>query len=144
MASLSTLDVSYNDLEGPLPTGRLFQNASAKWFLHNKGLCGNILGLPTCSSAPIKEHHKARIYLSLLVVSILVGIVIILSIFALVTILHKRRERPQITAVTNTRDVLSVWNFDGKLVFEDITRVIENFSNRYIIGSGGFGTVYKA
>jgi serine/threonine protein kinase len=30
------------------------------------------------------------------------------------------------------------------MVFEDITRVTENFSDRYIIGSGGSGTVYKA
>jgi Leucine-rich repeat (LRR) protein len=143
MVSLSTLDVSYNDLEGPLSTGRLFQNASVKWFLHNKGLCGNISGLPACSSTPIKEYHKARILRFLLVACIPVCIVIILSIVALVVILHKRRTS-QIIAVTNTRDVLSVWNFDGKLVFEDINRVTENFSERYIIGSGGYGTVYKA
>jgi Leucine-rich repeat (LRR) protein len=143
MVSLSTLDVSYNDLEGPLSTGRLFQNASVKWFLHNKGLCGNISGLPACSSTPIKEYHKARILRLLLVACIPVCIVIILSIVALVVILHKRRTS-QIIAVTNTRDVLSVWNFDGKLVFEDINRVTENFSERYIIGSGGYGTVYKA
>ena len=78
-----------------------------------------------------------------LVAFIPVCIVIILSIVVLVMILRKRK-RPQITAVTDTRDVLSVWNFDGKLVFEDISRVTENFSDRYIIGSGGFGTVYKA
>ncbi|CAD6226175.1 unnamed protein product [Miscanthus lutarioriparius] len=143
MASLSTLDVSYNDLEGSLPAGGLFQNAFAKWFLHNKGLCGNISGLPECSSTPIKEFHKARIHHLVLVAFIPVCIVIILSIFVLVMILRKRK-RPQITAVTDTRDVLSVWNFDGKLVFEDITRVTENFSDRYIIGLGGFGTVYKA
>ncbi|XP_066395967.1 MDIS1-interacting receptor like kinase 2-like [Miscanthus floridulus] len=92
MASLSTIDVSYNNMGGPLPIGHQFHNASAKWFLHNKGLW----------------------------------------------------KRPQITTVTDTRDVLSVWNFDGKLVFEDITRVTENFNDRYIIGSGGFGIVYKA
>ncbi|CAL4992314.1 unnamed protein product [Urochloa decumbens] len=143
MVSLSTLDVSYNDLEGRLPTGRLFQNASAKWFLHNKDLCGNISGMPACSSTPIKEYHKARIHHLDLVASIPVCIVVILSIVALVMILRKRK-RPQITAVTDTRDVLSVWNFDGKLVFEDITRATENFSDRYIIGSGGFGIVYKA
>ena len=143
MVSLSALDVSYNDLKGPLPTGRLFQNASAKWFIHNKGLCCNISGLPTCSSTPIKEYHKARIHHLALVATIPVCIVIILSIVVFVMILRKTR-RPQITAVTDTRDVLSVWNFDGKLVFEDISRVTENFSDRYIIGSGGFGTVYKA
>ncbi|CAL4951605.1 unnamed protein product [Urochloa decumbens] len=143
MISLSTLDVSYNDLEGRLPTGRLFQNASAKWFLHNKDLCGNISGLPACSSTPIKEYHKARIHHLALVSSIPVCVIIILSIVALVMILRKRKI-PQITAVADARDVLSVWNFDGKLVFEDITRVTENFSDRYIIGSGGFGIVYKA
>jgi hypothetical protein len=143
MVSLSTLDVSYNNLEGPLPSGHLFQNASANWFLHNKGLCGNISGLSACSSTPIKEYHKSRILRLLLVACIPVGIVIILSIVAIIMILRTRK-RPQLTIVTDTRDVLSVWNFDGKLVFEDITRVTENFSERYIIGSGGYGTVYKA
>jgi hypothetical protein len=141
MISLSTLDVSYNDLEGPLPIGRVFQNALAKWFLHNKDLCGNISGMPACSPTPIKESHKARIHHLALVASIPVCIVIILSIVALVMILRKRK-RPQVTSVIDTRDVLSVWNFDGKLVFEDITRVTENFSDKYIIGCGGFGTVY--
>ncbi|CAO2208966.1 unnamed protein product [Urochloa humidicola] len=143
MVSLLTLDVSYNDLEGRLPTGRLFQNASAKWFLHNKDLCGNISGMPACSSTPIKEYHKARIHHLALVASIPVCIIIILSIVALVMILRKRKIQ-QITAVTDAKDVLSVWNFDGKLVFEDITRATDNFSDRYIIGSGGFGIVYKA
>jgi hypothetical protein len=99
--------------------------------------------MPECSSTPIKEYHKARIHHLVPAASIPVCIVVILSIVVLVMILHKRK-RPHITAVTDTRDVLSVWNFDGKLVFEDITRVIENFSDRYIIGSGGFGIVYKA
>jgi serine/threonine protein kinase len=143
MASLSTFDVSYNDLEAPLPAGGLFQNASAKWFLHIKGLCGNISGLPECSSTPIMEYHKARIHQLVLVASIPVCTVIIFSILVLVMILHKRK-RPHVTTVTDTREILSVWNFDGKLVFEDITRVTENFSDRYIIGYGGFGTVYKA
>ncbi|CAL5089381.1 unnamed protein product [Urochloa decumbens] len=144
MTSLSTFDVSYNNLEGPLPTGRLFHNASAKWFVHNKGLCGNISGLPTCSSTPIVEYHKATRNHSLeLAVSIPVCIVIVLSIFALVVIFQKRKIQEK-AMVTDARDVLSVWNFDGKLAFEDIIRATENFSDGYIIGSGGYGTVYKA
>ncbi|OEL15931.1 MDIS1-interacting receptor like kinase 2 [Dichanthelium oligosanthes] len=144
MDSLTTLDVSYNSLEGALPTGRLFHNASIGWFLHNKGLCGNLSGLPLCSSTPIMEHHQEGIHrLLVLAISIPVCIAIMILIFALVMILHKRK-RPQLAAVTDTRDVLSVWNFDGNLVFEDITRATENFSDRYIIGSGVYGTVYKA
>ena len=58
MASLSTLDVSYNDLEGPIPTTRLLQNASASWFVPNKGLCGNLYGLPLCYSNQVAGHRK--------------------------------------------------------------------------------------
>jgi len=142
MGSLSTLDVSYNSLEGALPTGRVFHNASVRRFLHNKGLCGNLSGLPLCSSAPMMEHHKARFHSLVLAISIPVCIAIMFSIFSVSVIL--KRKRPQKATVTDIRDVLSVWNFDGKLAFEDITRATENFSDRYIIGSGGYGTVYKA
>ncbi|CAL5079248.1 unnamed protein product [Urochloa decumbens] len=55
-----------------------------------------------------------------------------------------KRKRQQKATVIDTGDVLSVWNFDGKLAFDDIIRATENFSDSYIIGSGGYGTVYKA
>ncbi|CAN6294435.1 unnamed protein product [Urochloa humidicola] len=40
--------------------------------------------------------------------------------------------------------MLSVWNFDGRLAFEDIIRATENFHDKYIIGEGGYGKVYRA
>ena len=142
MVSLSTLDVSYN-LEGPLPIGRLFSNATIEWFLHNKGLCGNISGLPTCSSTSEMEYHKEGIHTMVLAISIPVCVVTILAVFAVAMIVHKRSMQ-QNTICTDRIDVLSVWNFDGKLAFEDINAATENFSERYIVGSGGYGTVYKA
>ncbi|XP_062188902.1 MDIS1-interacting receptor like kinase 2-like [Phragmites australis] len=143
MVSLSTLDVSYNNLEGPIPTGRLLQNASIGWFLHNKGLCGNLSGLPICPSTPTTNHYKGKNSL-VLAISIPVGIVIIIIATSVVIMIIHKKKRPQKTTATDRKDVLSVWNFDGKLAFEDITRATENFSDRYIIGSGGYGTVYKA
>ncbi|KAL6639043.1 hypothetical protein ACP70R_022773 [Stipagrostis hirtigluma subsp. patula] len=145
MVSLSTLDVSYNNLEGPLPTGRLLPNASTGWFLHNKGLCGNLSGLPTCSSTQIMEHHhKGRIYKLVLAISIPVCVVfIILATLGAFMVVRKMKGSQRII-VTDRKDVLSVWNFDGKLAFEDITRATENFSDRYVVGSGGYGTVFKA
>ncbi|CAL5079252.1 unnamed protein product [Urochloa decumbens] len=142
-AAMAVTEISLRNagLDGRL--GRLFRDASAGWFLHNKGLCGNLTGLQKCSSTPILEHHKARTHGLVLAVSIPICIVIILSIFSVVLIHHKRKI-PQKATVTDPRDVLSVWNFDGKLAFEDITRATENFSDKFIIGSGGYGTVYKA
>ncbi|KAJ1261879.1 hypothetical protein BS78_09G064000 [Paspalum vaginatum] len=143
MVSLSTLDVSYNDLEGPLPTGKLFDIAPIGWFLHNKGLCGNLSGLPACPSTPTIEHHSRRTRSLALAISIPLCMVIFVAIFGVVIVVHKRK-LPQQKIATDRVDVFSVWNFDGKLAFEDISRATENFSERYIIGSGGYGTVYKA
>ena len=142
MVSLSALDVSYNNLEGPLPTGQVFRNASIGWFLHNNGLCGNLSGLPKCSSDPKLQHHNRRIRSLLLSISIPLCIVTILATFGVIMIV-KRSKRPQRTAAPDKRDVFSVWNFDGKLAFEDIIKATENFSERYIVGSGGYCTVYK-
>jgi tRNA A-37 threonylcarbamoyl transferase component Bud32 len=68
----------------------------------------------------------------------------VLTFLGVVMIIHKRKRTHDNTTAVDTRDVLSVWNFDGKLAFEDIIRATENFSESYIIGSGGYGTVYKA
>ncbi|OQU84006.1 hypothetical protein SORBI_3005G214150 [Sorghum bicolor] len=62
MVSLSILDVSYNNLEGPLPTGRQFSNASIGWFVHNNGLCEIVMGRYPSelqSHTSIEgQHHK--------------------------------------------------------------------------------------
>uniref|UniRef100_A0A0D3GNN4 non-specific serine/threonine protein kinase n=1 Tax=Oryza barthii TaxID=65489 RepID=A0A0D3GNN4_9ORYZ len=144
MVSLSTLDLSYNNVEGPLPTGRLFGNAStSSWFLHNKGLCGNMSGLPPCYSAPKLDHHKRNFHNLALAISLPTCIALILATFIVIMAFHRRKTSQQTTAIQR-RDVFSVWNFDGKLAFEDITSATEDFNERHIIGAGGYGTVFKA
>ncbi|XP_026439290.1 MDIS1-interacting receptor like kinase 2-like [Papaver somniferum] len=47
--------------------------------------------------------------------------------------------------VTNIgSNLFSVWNYDGKIVFEDIIEATEDFDTKYCIGAGGYGSVYKA
>jgi tRNA A-37 threonylcarbamoyl transferase component Bud32 len=142
MTSLSTLDVSYNNLEGPVPTGRLLQNASVNWFLHNDGLCGNLSGLPPCYSTQLSGHHKRKLLSLVLSIVLVVGFIILAT--TIVTTLANHKRKPQEKTNNNGRDVLSVWNFDGRLAFEDIVRATENFDDKYAIGMGGYGKVYKA
>ena len=143
MVSLSTLDVSYNDLDGPVPTTRLLQNASASWFLHNKGLCGNISGLQLCDSTPVAaDHHKRKILGLLLPIVLVVGFGFFSAIVVII-MLSRNKRKPQVVT-TEGRDLFSVWNFDGRLAFDDIVRATEDFDDNYIIGAGGYGNVYKA
>ncbi|CAN6299878.1 unnamed protein product [Urochloa humidicola] len=140
MPSLSVLDVSYNNLEGPLPTGGLFRNALIGWFLHNNGLCGNLSGLPPCYPIPGSNYHKKRLLNSNLVVVLPLCAFILLIAIGTVMFTSKRRKLQESVAIEG-RDVFSVWNFDGRLAFEDILRATENFDDKYIIGGGGYGKV---
>ncbi|XP_062201298.1 MDIS1-interacting receptor like kinase 2-like [Phragmites australis] len=143
MLSLSTLDVSYNNLEGPIPEGHQFQNASASWFLHNKGLCGNLSGLPPCYSTQVSGRHKRRLLALLLPIVLVVGFTILSTTVIIMIRAHNKR-KPQESVTSNGRDMFSVWSFDGRLAFEDIVRATENFDDNYITGTGGYGKVYKA
>ncbi|KAF6992678.1 hypothetical protein CFC21_009654 [Triticum aestivum] len=143
MASLSTLDVSYNDLEGPVPTARLLQNASTSWFLFNKGLCGNLSDLPPCYSTLVAAHHKRKVIGWLLPIALVVGFSIVAAIGVIIMFSCNKR-KPQEGVTAEARDLFFVWNFDGRLAFDDIVRATEDFDDKYIIGTGGYGKVYKA
>ncbi|KAJ7962177.1 putative Receptor protein kinase [Quillaja saponaria] len=41
-------------------------------------------------------------------------------------------------------DLFSIWNFDGKIAYEDIINATEDFDIRHCIGTGAYGSVYRA
>ncbi|KAJ7950975.1 putative Receptor protein kinase [Quillaja saponaria] len=45
---------------------------------------------------------------------------------------------------TKNGDLFSIWNYDGKIAYEDIIEATEDFDIRYCIGIGAYGSVYKA
>ncbi|XWS40862.1 hypothetical protein CRYUN_Cryun17cG0032600 [Craigia yunnanensis] len=45
---------------------------------------------------------------------------------------------------TKNGDLCSIWNYDGKIAYEDIIAATEDFDIRHCIGTGGYGSVYKA
>ncbi|KAL6661316.1 hypothetical protein ACP70R_000700 [Stipagrostis hirtigluma subsp. patula] len=56
----------------------------------------------------------------------------------------RQKRKTTDTTTRSARDVFSVWNFDGRLAFEDIINATENFDEKYCLGAGGYGSVYKA
>ncbi|XP_044464852.1 MDIS1-interacting receptor like kinase 2-like [Mangifera indica] len=48
------------------------------------------------------------------------------------------------TRETRNGDVFKIWNYDGRIVFEDVIKATEDFDIKYCIGTGGYGSVYKA
>ncbi|KAI6700544.1 hypothetical protein NL676_014868 [Syzygium grande] len=46
--------------------------------------------------------------------------------------------------VEKNGDFLSIWNYDGRIAYEDIINATEDFDIKYCIGTGGYGSVYRA
>ncbi|CAN6449192.1 unnamed protein product [Victoria cruziana] len=45
--------------------------------------------------------------------------------------------------VNRRENLFSVWNYDGRIVYDDIVSASENFDDKYFIGRGRYGRVYK-
>ncbi|KAG1362498.1 putative MDIS1-interacting receptor like kinase 2 [Cocos nucifera] len=145
MMSSSSIDLSYNELEGPLHNCRIFRNASVEWFIHNKGLCGAVKGLPSCGfSATSKcdsyKHHK----LLLLITVPSLGILILLFLFVVFALLILRRKKRTRHAASIKEVESSIWNFNGEDAYNDIIEAIEDFDDDCCIGAGVYSSVYKA
>ena len=54
------------------------------------------------------------------------------------------RNKQHKSKAIRTRDLFSIWNYDGNIAFEDIITGTEEFDIKYCIGTGGYGSVYKA
>ncbi|XP_038971697.1 probable leucine-rich repeat receptor-like protein kinase At1g35710 [Phoenix dactylifera] len=145
MLSLSSIDVSYNNLEGPVSRSKLFQNALAEWFIHNKGLCGEVPSLPSCGSTTISTHHSTKNYIILFVITPILGSLALLGLSTIIIAALHRKENPAEKKDTNVviGDLFSILNFDGRVAYDYIINASENFDEKYCIGSGTYGKVYK-
>uniref|UniRef100_M0ZCJ9 non-specific serine/threonine protein kinase n=1 Tax=Hordeum vulgare subsp. vulgare TaxID=112509 RepID=M0ZCJ9_HORVV len=141
MQSLTIFDVSYNFLEGSIPKG--IHNASAEWFLHNKDLCGDLVGISPCN-LPLADHRRKRqkiiLSIGLPIFAAAISVVVACAIGFLIC----RKKVSQRTDDVSKRDVFSVWSFDGRMAFEDIINATDNFDEKHCIGEGSYGSVYKA
>ncbi|KAJ0967465.1 hypothetical protein J5N97_024382 [Dioscorea zingiberensis] len=151
MMGWASLDLSYNSLDGPVPDNHFFQTAPAEWFIHNKGLCGQVHGLPPCIHSPwatkdadTKKHHKFIISVAISTF----GILFLLFLVVGITLVCYKRDKS--TANDSCEEFagkhfFSIWSVDhGKELFKVILRATENFDNKYKIGVGAHSIVYKA
>ncbi|CAL5413803.1 unnamed protein product [Camellia sinensis] len=149
MVSLLSIDLSYNDLEGPLPNTKAF-DSSLKYFANNKDLCGEIQGLRSCntSTSPKNTSHKSE-HTRMVIIIITSSILLLFLVFVFVGIIALYHRGHQVSAQeyesqSKNENLFSIWNFDGRIVYEDIINATEDFNDEYCIGVGGSARVFKA
>ncbi|KAG5107892.1 hypothetical protein JHK84_044799 [Glycine max] len=153
---LSVLDLSENQFSGEVPsklpritnlnlssnylTGRVpseFDNlAYDTSFLDNSGLCANTpaLKLRPCNVGFERPSKGSSWSLALIMCLVAIALLLVLSISLLIIKLHRRRKR----GFDNSWKLISF----QRLSFTE-SSIVSSMSEHNVIGSGGFGTVYR-
>ncbi|KAL1825874.1 hypothetical protein ACET3Z_012652 [Daucus carota] len=162
-STLAQMSFSYNNLSGVIPSE--FQSLHFKYFdVSHNNLSGTI---PTTSSQDpsvpsdvfdggLDQHPNRDVSddglntnsnkpgLPMLYIVLPLGIGLFILILATVYIYRCATKENQITTDVKNGDLFSVWNYDGHIAYEDIIRATKNFDIRYCIGTGSYGSVYRA
>ncbi|KAK9193068.1 hypothetical protein WN944_003764 [Citrus x changshan-huyou] len=120
--------MSFNNLEGEIPT--YLRDNPPKSFVGNKGLCGHVQGFPSCS----QRHRLAPSFILSVKIFLPLTLVLAFTIFGFILLLKGKSENLK----------LVTGDYDGKILYEDLINATEDFHIRYCIGTGGYGSVYKA
>ncbi|XP_017984166.1 PREDICTED: probable LRR receptor-like serine/threonine-protein kinase At3g47570 [Theobroma cacao] len=133
--TLQYLNLSYNDFEGMVPTGGVFNNASATSIEGNNKLCGGTpeFHLHGCNLKRSRRKSSSRLKLIIAIVFGLLGVTLVL-LFLLVFWFRKRRKQPASTSPENSLLRLS---------YQSILKATDGFSSANLIGVGAYGSVYK-
>ncbi|KAM5556655.1 hypothetical protein ABKV19_024171 [Rosa sericea] len=131
------LNLSFNNLEGEVPKERVFRNTSAISLDGNTKLCGGVseLQLPAC---PIKVPKQRKLHGFKLryTISLVAGCSLL---FAVIFALYWRRKNQKKKPLSEVPSI----NFLSKVSYQTVHQATSGFSSSNLIGSGGFGSVYK-
>ncbi|RDX61260.1 putative leucine-rich repeat receptor-like protein kinase, partial [Mucuna pruriens] len=147
MLSLQSIDFSYNNLSGSIPTGNVFQTATAEAYVGNSGLCGEVKGL-TCPKvfSPHKSGGAHKRVLLGVIIPVCVLFIGMIGVGILLCRLHakKRLDEESKSIEKSDQSICMLWGRDGKFTFSDLVKATNDFNDMYCIGKGGFGSVYRA
>ncbi|XP_052306590.1 probable leucine-rich repeat receptor-like protein kinase At1g35710 isoform X2 [Populus trichocarpa] len=156
LTSLQKANFSYNNLSGPVPLnlkppfdfyftcdlllhGHITNDSAtfkATAFEGNRYLHPDFsnCSLPSKTNRMI---HSIKIFLPITAISLC------LLCLGCCYLSRCKATQPEPTSLKNG-DLFSIWNYDGRIAYEDIIAATENFDLRYCIGTGGYGNVYRA
>ncbi|KAK4387933.1 MDIS1-interacting receptor like kinase [Sesamum angolense] len=147
MKSLMDLYLSDNQIDGPIPNTLVQLPQLRRLDLSSNQLAGRVPLLnysdnfPTCNEKNTEERHRNHIAIFLPLALVLALLVLGGGFYLFKTKAKKSEPEP---LVTEEGDIFKIWNFNGKIAYEDIIEATQDFDISYCIGTGGYGSVYRA
>ncbi|KAG2333396.1 hypothetical protein Bca52824_004576 [Brassica carinata] len=135
---LEYLNLSFNNFDGNVPTEGKFKNANIVSVYGNKNICGGILELrlQPCFTQPAGNSREK------LVIGVSIGISLLVLLFIASVSLYWLKSRKKRNTNEATPSTLGL--FHEMISYRDLRNATDGFSSSNLIGSGSFGTVYKA
>ncbi|KAM7466658.1 hypothetical protein LguiB_014220 [Lonicera macranthoides] len=134
--SLRSLNLSFNNFEGELPTKGVFANVSNISIIGNNGLCGGIsaLHLPRCKTRPLKERGLSCFHKILISGGCILLVASMVSLFIICWLKKKK--------IGHSYGSFPMESF-LTVSYGDLLKATCGFSLTNLIGVGCFGSVYK-
>ncbi|BBM97323.1 protein MpRGI-like [Marchantia polymorpha subsp. ruderalis] len=145
LVSLTELNISNNQLVGPLPESQVIERMNVSCFLGNTGLCGPPLA--QCQVVLQPSEGLSGLEISMIVLAV-VGFVMFVAGIALLC--YRARQRDPVMIIPQGKRASSFNlkvrfnNRRRKMTFNEIMKATDNLHESNLIGKGGYGLVYKA
>ncbi|KAH7847836.1 hypothetical protein Vadar_030729 [Vaccinium darrowii] len=93
----------------------------------------------------VQIRNKEKRTMTLILVASLVsaGLLFVLGFVACFCFCKPQKIKSEAKG-TKHGDIFSIWNYDGSIAYEDIIKATNDFDIRFCIGTGGYGSVYRA
>ncbi|KAB2636417.1 leucine-rich repeat receptor-like protein kinase [Pyrus ussuriensis x Pyrus communis] len=145
--NISSYDFSYNNLTGPFPPCSIINTFSTGTFVGYYGLWSHA-GRPTeCKSYSTNSKSANKNIVSVFLYSLWGFTVGAISIAALFLMFRKRSTiRPPVIKPSQNFESFEamILQEEVKFTFAEVVKAVDDFHEKYCIGEGGFGKVYKA
>jgi hypothetical protein len=137
--SLLRLDLSYNNLQGEIPKGGIFKNLTGLSIVGNNALCGGIpqLHLPKCPSFRARKNRKGIPKFLRITIPTIGSLILLFLVWA---VFHhsKSKTAPKKDLPPQFPEIEL-----PMVLYNDILKGTDGFSEANVLGKGRYGTVYK-
>ncbi|MQL97145.1 hypothetical protein Taro_029833 [Colocasia esculenta] len=135
LQALQFLNLSFNDLVGGIPQRGIFTNISSVYLQGNPRLC--LSTSPFCLN---KNHGRHLSRLAVVIISLLCASALLLLLVSATFFYRKWKPVPQAPITTEPKPIKG---WPRMVTYEEILRATDHFYSANLLGTGGFGSVYK-